>query len=108
VGQILLVVLVALVAWAIWFASRPRSAFVIRIVRGVPSVARGTVTPAFLQEVGQTCGRHGVSHAVVRGLVRGQRIALGFSGGMPEPCRQQLRNLWGLAGWSTAPSRNRR
>jgi hypothetical protein len=65
-------------------------------------VARGTVTRAFLQEVGDTCGRHGVSDAVVRGEVRGQRIALAFSRGMPEPCRQQLRNLWGLSGWSAA------
>ncbi len=101
-GQMLILVLVALVAWALWSASRPRSAFVIRIVAGAPRVAQGTVTPAFLHEVGQTCRRHGVSDAVVRGLVRGQRIALAFSGGMPEPCRQQLRNQWGLSGWSAA------
>jgi len=98
----LILALVALAAWALWSASRPRPAFVIRIVRGVPKVARGTVTRAFLQEVGETCGRHGVSDAVVRGEVRGRRIALAFSGGMPEPCRQQLRNLWGLSGWSAA------
>jgi len=97
---VLILVLVALSAWALWSASRPRSAFVIRIEGGVPRVAGGTVTRAFLQHVGQACGRHGVSHAVVRGVVRGQRIALVFSAGMPEPCRQQLRNLWGLSGWS--------
>jgi len=94
--------LVALAAWAIWSACRPRSAFVIRIVRGVPLVAHGKVAREFLQEVGQTCGRHGVSQGVVRGLVKGKRIALSFSGGMPEPCRQQLRNLWVLSGWSAA------
>jgi len=98
----LVLALVALAAWALWSASRPRHAFVIRIEGGVPTVARGTVSRAFLQEVGDTCRRHGVSHAVVRGLVQGTRIALAFSGGMPEPCRQQLRNLWGLSGWSAA------
>ncbi|MFI5458271.1 MAG: DUF3634 family protein [Isosphaerales bacterium] len=95
-------VLTALLVWALWSASRPTPAFVIRVVGGVPRVVRGTVTPGFLQDVAQTCRRHGVSHAVVRGVVRGERIALAFSSGMPASCRQQLRNLWGLSGWSAA------
>jgi hypothetical protein len=108
VGAILWLALIAVPAWAIWSATRPRPAFVIRIVAGQPRASRGAVTRDFLQEVGATCGRHGVRDAVVRGVVRGQRIALEFSGAIPEPCRQQLRNLWGLSGWSALPRANPR
>jgi hypothetical protein len=79
---------------------RPRPVFVIRIEDGVPSVAQGKVTRAFLDEVGETCRRHGVRDGVVRGVARGQFIALSFSGAMPPPLRQQIRNLWALSGWS--------
>jgi hypothetical protein len=103
-----LLVLIAVPIWAIWSATKPKSAFVIRLTDGIPRVSQGTVTREFLHEVGQTCARHGVRRAVVRGLVRGQRIALAFSNGVPEPCRQQLRNLWGLSGWSASrPLRGR-
>jgi hypothetical protein len=104
VAQILTLGLAAVAIWALWSASRPRPAFVIRIAGGTPQVARGRVPREFLQDVAQTCGRHGVSDAVVRGLVQNERIALAFSGRIPQACRQQLRNLWGLSGWS-APSR---
>jgi hypothetical protein len=108
VGQILLLVLIAVPAWAIWSVVRPRPAFVIRIAGGIPRISQGTVSREFVQEVSHACGRHGVRDAVVRGQVRGDRIALAFSGGIPEPCRQQLRNLWGLSGWSASPTANRR
>jgi hypothetical protein len=97
---VLQLALAAVVAWALWSALRPRSAFVVRIKRGVPRVARGTVTRAFLQEIADTCGRHGVSDGVVRGVVKGPRITLAFTRGMPPTCQQQLRNLWALSGWS--------
>ena len=92
--------LAALAVWALWTALRPRSAFVVRIRRGVPRLARGTVTRAFLQEIAETCKRHGVSDGVVRGVVKGPRITLAFTRGIPPPCQQQLRNLWALTGWS--------
>jgi hypothetical protein len=41
-----------------------------------------------------------VSHGLVRGVVKGRRITLAFTRGMPPPCQQQLRNLWALSGWS--------
>ena len=34
-------------------------------------------------------------------------VALAFSGDIPPSCRQQLRNLWHLSGWSAGPSRPR-
>jgi hypothetical protein len=97
--------LVAFVAWGIWKACRPRPNFVVRIADGVPRVARGKVTAAFLQEIGEVCRRHEVASGEVRGLEHDGRIALAFSGRVPEPCRQQLRNLWNLSGWSTRSSR---
>jgi Protein of unknown function (DUF3634) len=100
--------LVALVAWALWTAVRPRCAFVVRIKGGVPRVARGTVTRSFLQEIAETCGRHGVDRGAVRGVVKGRRLTLTFTGGMPPPCQQQLRNLWELSGWSVGTRRQQR
>jgi hypothetical protein len=103
VGPMLTLVLAAVAGWGLWQACRPRSAFVIRIKAGVPRAVQGKVTREFLNEVGRACGRHQVRQGVVRGLVKDQRIALSFSGGIPEPCRQQLRNLWGVSGWSAGP-----
>jgi hypothetical protein len=81
--------------------------FVIRIEDGDARVVAGKVAPAFLHEVRETCGRHGVKRGAVRGVVRGRRIGLEFPGAMPPACRQQLRNLWNLSGWSAAPRRDR-
>jgi Protein of unknown function (DUF3634) len=98
----------ALGAWVLWSVYRPQSAFVVRIKGGVPRVAKGTVIQAFLHQIGETCGRHHVEQGVVRGVIKGRRIALSFSRGMPPTCRQQLRNLWTLTGWSTSPRPKRR
>src|SRR5262249_45620133 len=99
--------LVGLLAAGFWFVCRPRCAFVVRVADGTARVAAGKVTPAFLQEVSEACAGHGVRRGTVRGLVRGRRIALAFAGGIPRPCRQQLRNLWALSGWPAAPKEPR-
>jgi hypothetical protein len=92
--------LVLLAAAVVWTAWRPRCAFVVRIKDGVPRAAKGTVTRAFLREIGETCKQHAFRNGAVRGVVKGQRITLAFSRGMSPACRQQLRNLWALSGWS--------
>jgi Protein of unknown function (DUF3634) len=97
---VLTLALAALVLWALWSAARPRDAFVVRIAAGVPRVARGTVTNAFVAQVGDVCRRHGVRDGAVRGVVKDGRIALAFSAGISAPARQQLRNLWSISGWS--------
>ncbi len=102
---IFLILVVALPLWALWSAARSKPIFVIRIAAGVPLVSKGKVTREFLQDVAEVCSRHGVRQAVVRGVEKGDRISLNFSNGIPEPCRQQLRNLWYLSGWSAAPGR---
>jgi hypothetical protein len=99
--------LVLLVIWGLWTACRPRPLFVVRIEQGRPRVSRGKVTQAFLEEVRLACERHQVKGGTVTGVAQAQRIALGFSGGVPEPCRQQLRNIWNLSRWSAAPRRRR-
>ncbi len=77
--------LAALVAWGLWTALRPRPAFVVRIKGGVPRVARGTVTQAFLLQIGEACSRHGVSHGVGPRRGQGRTIALAFSGACRRP-----------------------
>jgi hypothetical protein len=102
VDFLLLLVLGAVIGWVLYTISRPRPVFVVRIRDGVARAARGQVTRVFLQDVAEACDRHGVRDGEVRGLTAGQRIGLVFSSGIPERCRQQIRNLWGVSGWSAA------
>jgi hypothetical protein len=95
--------LTALFVWALWSVTRPASVFVVRVKHGLPGVTKGTVTRAFLQDIGDVCARHGVENGVLRGVARGTRIELVFSNAFPGPCRQQLRNLWNISGWSAGP-----
>jgi hypothetical protein len=95
----------AAVFWALWSAIGGRPAFVVKIARGEPRVVRGPVTRAFLQEVREVCTRYGVDAGRVRGVVKYGRISLEFSDSMPPQCRQQLRNVWVLTGWSAERGR---
>jgi hypothetical protein len=97
--------LALVVAWGVWSACQPRPIFVVRVQDGIPRVVRGKVTQAFLHQIGETCDRHGVTHGVVRGVANGSRIALTFSADIPAACRQQLRNIWNLSGWSAGSRR---
>jgi hypothetical protein len=96
----------ALVAAAAWYALQPRCAFVIRVIRGLPLTTSGTVTPAFLERIRELCAEHGIAQALVRGVIRGSHISLGFSGDFPADAQQQLRNWWALSGWA-APKHRR-
>lgn len=92
--------LVILIGWGIYAVLRPGGVFVVRIRGGVPRSARGVVTAGFLRDVAEVCARHGVRRGTLRGVAIGRRIRLEFSADIPEACRQQLRNVWGVAGWS--------
>lgn len=98
----LLLPIALLVGGGLYWACRPRSVFVVRIGGGVPRAARGQVTRGFLQDIAEACARHGVRRGSIRGVAEGRRINLVFSPGIPAPCRQQIRNLWGVSGWSAA------
>jgi Protein of unknown function (DUF3634) len=99
--------LAAMAAAILWSAFRPRAVFVVRIKDGLPRVASGTVTRAFLQQIGDTCSRHAVRGGIVRGVAKNRRIALVFSRNIAPACQQQLRNLWTLQGWTAGPDPNR-
>jgi hypothetical protein len=101
----LLVLLTALVLWGLWSVARPRAAFVVQMVRGEVRVARGTVTPGFVRDVREVCAHNKVEDGEVRGVARDDHIVLEFSDGIPAACRQQLRNLWMISGWSTGKRR---
>ncbi len=101
-NYLLLLVLGLVIGWILYTIGRPRPVFVVRLRDGVPRAARGQATRGFLRDVAETCARHGVRDGEVRGIARGRRIDLVFSAGIPDPCRQQIRNVWGVSGWSAA------
>jgi hypothetical protein len=92
-------VIAGFVLWAIWYLVQPRCAFLIQIVGGKPRIVRGKVTEAFLAELRETCNRNSVENGAVRGVLRGRRISLTFSSGIPPGAQQQIRNWWALSGW---------
>lgn len=91
------VAVLGLVAAALWYASRPRNVFTLRIAGGNVAAA-GTVTRSFVHDVEDVCRRGSVIGGEIRGQVRGRSIVLAFSGPIPSDCRQQLRNLWQVHG----------
>jgi hypothetical protein len=99
------VLLIGFIVVGVWFALQPRCAFVVRIAKGQPKAIRGKVTAAFLDQIRETCERHGVRNGTVRGLIRGKRICLGFSRSLPQAGQQQLRNWWANWGWLAKPIR---
>jgi hypothetical protein len=84
---------------ALWYADRLRYAFLLVICDTTVCVQRGKVTAAFQEEVRRVCGEHGVVRGWIGGVRQGGRIWLVFARSLPPGCRQQLRNVWGLAGW---------
>jgi uncharacterized protein DUF3634 len=97
-------VVLAAIAGAAWYLIQPRCAFVVHVIGSIPRATSGTVTPAFLDRVRELCAEHAIAQAAIRGIIRGNQISLAFSGDIPPPAQQQLRNWWGLSGWA-APQR---
>lgn len=93
------VIVVALIAFAIWRLCRPQPAFVVRVENGAPRATKGTVTRAFLEEVRSICEAFEIRSGRVRGVVRDGRIRLEFSSAFPPPSQQRLRNWWAMEGW---------
>ena len=104
VDWVVRIAVVALAIAIVWALLKPRTVFVVRVTDGKGTAVRGTVSAPFIAEVRETCDRHGVRSATVRGTARGQRIALEFSREIPAAGRQQLRNWWANSGWSTRPA----
>lgn len=106
-SELYLLLFAALAIGLAWLVARPPAEFVVMIRNGTSCRARGKVTDAFLVAVTDVCREFDVSAAEVRGVVRGERIALHFSSGWPQAARQRLRNWWAMSGWSAKP-RSRR
>jgi hypothetical protein len=100
---LLLATVAAVLVPSLWYAERLRYAFVLLIREGEVLVQRGRATPAFVAEVRRICGEHDVGRGWVGAVRQGRRLRLVFSGSLPEGCRQQLRNVWGLLGWGEEP-----
>ena len=95
--------LLGLIGWGVWQACRPRSVFVVEVEDGIPRVIRGRVTRAFLSSIHEACRHHDVTRGSIRGRAHGDQVALDFRGAFPDACRQQLRNVWVISGWSSGP-----
>jgi hypothetical protein len=84
-----------LIVAVLWWVMQPHYVFVVQFDGQGARVTRGKVTPAFLERFAEVCREGGVAQGWVGGIPRGRRrISLAFSRGIPEGCRQQLRNLW--------------
>jgi len=82
------------VIWAVW---RGRADFVIRICDGQPRTAQGKVAGAFLRDLEEICRRQGIVQGSIRGVRTGRTVSLEFSRTIPEPSRQQIRNVWNFS-----------
>jgi hypothetical protein len=105
VDSLPILIMAGLILGGLWYACRPASVFVVRVVGGEPTAVRGRVAGSFLAEVRDACREHGVTSGVVRGIAAGPRIALRFSSAFPDSCQQQLRNWWAQSGWPAPKQR---
>ena len=99
-NELVTVLVLAGIAAAVWYCTKPPAVFVVRVRDGKPEAIHGTVTGAFLATVADVCRDFGISVGEVYGVARGRRISLRFSSHLPPAARQRLRNWWALSGWS--------
>jgi hypothetical protein len=86
-------VVLALVAGALWLFLRPRYLFVIDVQDGQARLRKGKATFLFVREVEEIFRDQAVESGSVRGLAAGKGVVLRFSRQVPESCRQRIRNL---------------
>jgi hypothetical protein len=104
-NELLPVLILAIAAVAVWWVvAIPSAVFVVRVREGKPASTAGKVTDAFLATIAEVFHEFNLSQGEIRGVARGERIALWFSAGIPPAACQRLRNWWNLSGW-TARSR---
>jgi hypothetical protein len=91
---IVLAIAAGIVAVIMQAAFMPRYVFLVQIHGSQLAVTKGKVRGEFLDEVREVLGEFGVTSGWIGGVKRGKAIALRFSGNIPTPCQQRLRNLW--------------
>lgn len=100
------VVVLALIVLVLFWRGAGRSAvFIVRVQGGKAVRESGQVTGAFLSAVSEICRDAQLSAGEIRGVPRGGRLTLQFSGEFPPEVRQHLLNLWANQGWSHQPQR---
>ena len=95
---VLKLLFVGLFLGALYSAFRPRFVFVVRIENGVARVTKGTVPRLFLEEVNAICRHNQITRGSLKGVAKGRRILLTFSGPISQACQQRFRNAWCLHG----------
>jgi hypothetical protein len=77
-------------------AFRPPREFVVEVSKGRAKLRRGKAHAEFVEAVGEACAAAGVRSGRVEGIKRDGRVSLTFSGDLPGPLRQRIRNLYHL------------
>jgi len=83
-----------------WVVAQPQAEFIVSVRAGAATARKGKVTESFLAAVTEVCVEFGVTACEIRGVARGKRISLRFTGAFPEAARQRLRNWWAMSGWT--------
>jgi hypothetical protein len=73
---------------------RPRYAFKVSVADGRAQLKSGEVPQRFVDEVSSILASNGVNKATVAGVRFAGHTRLQFSRGVPETCRQRVRNTW--------------
>ncbi|MEX0655103.1 MAG: DUF3634 family protein [Phycisphaeraceae bacterium] len=89
------IAIVLALAGTIFYTTRGRPAFVIRIRHGEPAVVKGDPPATFVTDVRRICELFDVQRGRIVGIRKGRhKIDLRFGGGLPESVHWQLRNAW--------------
>jgi|SRR5215831_1252376 len=92
----MLVVVVACVAVALWWLARANELFCVSVRDGRALVVRGRVPGGLLHELRDMVARPRVARATVRAVKRADGAELVFSGGLDEGRQQRLRNVFAM------------
>ena len=87
-------IVLAIAAVIVQAALMPRYQFVVQIDGDKLTIKKGKVRADFVDEARAVCQEFGITSGWIGGVKRGKSIALRFSGNIPPPCQQRLRNLW--------------
>ncbi len=103
------VIIIGLIGWAAYQASRPRRYFTIKLGNGEPKVVHGKATGPVLALIRDVASHNGLKSGTISAIQAPQGVRLEFSRSIPEPARQQMRNGWGILKWKPGanPSRKR-
>ncbi len=103
------VVILGLIGWSAYQASRPRRYFTIKLSSGEPRVVQGKATGPVLAMIRDVASHNALKTGTISAVEAPLGVRLEFSRSIPEPARQQMRNGWGILKWKpgASPARKR-